>query len=72
MRSGDRLTNSYTIVFLSASQVCINVVRSFRDNKSAIKNTSDFDHTLLLARRDYSESSFAHSNERLTAFFQPL
>lgn len=72
MRSGDRLTNSYTIVFLSASQVCINVVRSFRDNKSAIKNTSDFDRTLLLARRDYSASSFAHSNERLTAFFQPL
>lgn len=40
--------------------------------KSAVKNTSDFDRTLLLARIDYSASSFAHSNERLTAFFQPL
>lgn len=40
--------------------------------KSAVKNTSDFDRTLLLIRKDYSVSSFAHSNERLTAFFQPL
>ena len=47
-------------------------VRSLFLNKSAVKNTSDFDRTLLLAIRDYSASSFAHSNERLTAFFQPL
>ena len=40
--------------------------------KSAVKNTSDFDRTLLWIRKDYSASSFAHSNERLTAFFQPL
>lgn len=40
--------------------------------KSAVKNTRNFDRTLLLARKDYSASSFAHSNERLTAFFQPL
>ena len=37
-----------------------------------VKNTSDFDRTLLWIRKDYSASSFAHSNERLTAFFQPL
>ena len=36
------------------------------------KTQAIFDRTLLLARRDYSASSFAHSNERLTAFFQPL
>ena len=47
-------------------------VRSLFLNKSAVKNTSDFDRTLLWIRKDYSASSFAHSNERLTAFFQPL
>ena len=35
-------------------------------------NLSKSDRTLLLLRKDYSASSFAHSNERLTAFFQPL
>ncbi len=37
-----------------------------------LHNTGDFDRTLLWIRKDYSASSFAHSNERLTAFFQPL
>ncbi len=35
-------------------------------------NAENSDRTLLFARKDYSTSSFAHSNERLTAFFQPL
>lgn len=37
-----------------------------------LHNAENFDRTLLFARKDYSTSSFAHSNERLTAFFQPL
>lgn len=27
---------------------------------------------LIIRRKNYSASSFAHSNERFTAFFQPL
>lgn len=37
-----------------------------------LHNAENSDRTLLFARKGYSTSSFAHSNERLTAFFQPL
>lgn len=54
MRSGDRLTNSYTIVFCQLLKYGINVVKSFRDNKSAVKNISDFDRTFV-SKDDYSK-----------------